>query len=91
MHCGSQKADKILDELEKVGLIEKQKQGMGKANKLFVKQLVVKGMVEIKMNLFILESITRCSILQDKAPVRTFPLRHPCRHIGSAKARNGCR
>lgn len=37
MHCANQKGTKLLKELEKVGLIERQKQGQGKATRIYVK------------------------------------------------------
>lgn len=37
MHCANQKGTKLLKELEKAGLIERQKQGQGKATRIYVK------------------------------------------------------
>ena len=37
MHCANQKGTKLLKELEKTGLIERQKQGQGKATRIYVK------------------------------------------------------
>lgn len=37
LSCGEQKAVKLLSELEKIGLIEKKRQGFGKPNILYVK------------------------------------------------------
>lgn len=37
MHCANQKGTKLLKELEKTGLIERQKQGRGKATRIYVK------------------------------------------------------
>ena len=37
MHCASQKAEKLLKELDDIGLLVRKSQGKGKANILYVK------------------------------------------------------
>ena len=39
MNCGTQKACKLLDELEKVGALERKRQGFGRPNKLYLKKM----------------------------------------------------
>lgn len=39
LNCGTQKACKLLDELEKVGALERKRQGLGKPNKLYLKKV----------------------------------------------------
>lgn len=39
LNCGTQKACKLLDELEKVGALERKRQGLGKPNKLYLKKM----------------------------------------------------
>lgn len=39
LNCGTQKACKLLDELEKVGALERKRQGLGRANKLYLKKM----------------------------------------------------
>ena len=43
MRCAKQKATKLMQELETIGLIEKKRQGLGKPNLLYVKNFVRKG------------------------------------------------
>ena len=43
MRCAKQKATKLMQELEAIGLIEKKRQGLGKPNLLYVKNFVRKG------------------------------------------------
>ena len=43
MHCAKQKATKLMQELEAIGLVEKKRQGLGKPNLLYVKNFVRKG------------------------------------------------
>lgn len=43
MRCAKQKATKLMQELEAIGLIEKIRQGLGKPNLLYVKNFVRKG------------------------------------------------
>ena len=38
LNCGTQKACKLLDELEKVGALERKRQGLGRPNKLYLKK-----------------------------------------------------
>lgn len=38
LNCGTQKACKLLDELEKAGVLERKRQGPGKPNKLYLKK-----------------------------------------------------
>lgn len=39
LNCGTQKACKLLDELEKVGALERKRQGLGRPNKLYLKKM----------------------------------------------------
>ena len=39
LNCGTQKACKLLDELEKAGALERKRQGLGKPNKLYLKKV----------------------------------------------------
>ena len=39
LNCGTQKACKLLDELEKAGVLERKRQGPGKPNKLYLKKV----------------------------------------------------
>lgn len=39
LNCGTQKACKLLDELEKAGALERKRQGPGKPNKLYLKKV----------------------------------------------------
>ena len=39
LNCGTQKACKLLDELEKVGVLERKRQGLGRPNKLYLKKM----------------------------------------------------
>lgn len=39
LNCGTQKACKLLDELEKMGALERKRQGLGKPNKLYLKKI----------------------------------------------------
>ena len=39
LNCGTQKACKLLDELEKVGALEQKRQGLGRPNKLYLKKM----------------------------------------------------
>ena len=39
LNCGTQKACKLLDELEKSGALERTRQGPGKPNKLYLKKV----------------------------------------------------
>lgn len=39
LNCGTQKACKLLDELEKVGALERKRQGVGRPNKLYLKKM----------------------------------------------------
>ena len=39
LNCGTQKACKLLDELEKAGALERNRQGLGKPNKLYLKKV----------------------------------------------------
>ena len=39
LNCGTQKACKLLDELEKMGALERKRQGLGKPNKLYLKKV----------------------------------------------------
>ena len=43
LNCGKNKAVKSMQELEKVGLIEKRRLGMGKSNVLYVKNFVIEN------------------------------------------------
>lgn len=43
MRCAKQKATKLMQELEAIGLVEKKRQGLGKPNLLYVKNFVRKG------------------------------------------------
>lgn len=42
MECRSQKAEKLLKELDKIGLIEKKRQGLGRPNVIYVKNFMTK-------------------------------------------------
>ena len=42
LNCGTQKACKLLDELEIFGALERRRQGLGKPNKLYLKESVLK-------------------------------------------------
>ena len=39
LNCGTQKACKLLDELEEFGALERKRQGIGKPNKLYLKKV----------------------------------------------------
>ena len=39
LNCGTQKACKLLDEFEKVGALERKRQGLGRPNKLYLKKM----------------------------------------------------
>ena len=39
LNCGTKKACKLLDELEKVGALERKRQGLGRPNKLYLKKM----------------------------------------------------
>lgn len=39
LNCGTQKACKLLDELEIFGALERRRQGLGKPNKLYLKKV----------------------------------------------------
>ena len=39
LNCGTQKACKLLDELEEFGTLERKRQGLGKPNKLYLKKV----------------------------------------------------
>ena len=39
LNCGTQKACKLLDELETFGALERRRQGLGKPNKLYLKKV----------------------------------------------------
>lgn len=39
LNCGTQKACKLLDELEKLGALERKRQGLGRPNKLYLKKM----------------------------------------------------
>lgn len=39
LNCGTQKACKLLDELEGFGALERKRQGLGKPNKLYLKKV----------------------------------------------------
>ena len=39
LNCGTQKACKLLDELEEFGTLERKRQGIGKPNKLYLKKV----------------------------------------------------
>ena len=39
LNCGTQKACKLLDELEKVGALEQKRQVLGRPNKLYLKKM----------------------------------------------------
>ena len=39
LNCGTQKACKLLDELEKVGALERKRQGLGRPNRLYLKKM----------------------------------------------------
>ena len=39
LNCGTQKACKLLDELEKVGALERKRQGLGRTNKLYLMKM----------------------------------------------------
>lgn len=39
LNCGTQKVCKLLDELEKVGALERKRQGLGRPNKLYLKKM----------------------------------------------------
>lgn len=39
LDCGTQKACKLLDELEEFGTLERKRQGLGKPNKLYLKKV----------------------------------------------------
>lgn len=39
LNCGTQKACKLLDELEKVGALERKRQGLRRPNKLYLKKM----------------------------------------------------
>ena len=39
LNCGTQKACKLLDELEKMGALERKRQGLGRPNKLYLKKM----------------------------------------------------
>ncbi len=43
LRCAKQKATKLMQELESIGLIEKKRQGLGKPNLLYVKNFIRKG------------------------------------------------
>ena len=44
LNCGNQKAVKLMDELEeKIGLIERKRQGLGKPNLIYVKNFICPG------------------------------------------------
>lgn len=43
LRCAKQKATKLMQELEAIGLVEKKRQGLGKPNLLYVKNFVRKG------------------------------------------------
>ena len=40
LHCAKQKAVKLLKELEKAGLIERRKQGLGRPDRIYVKSFI---------------------------------------------------
>jgi len=42
MDCANQKATKLMNELEKIGLIERKRQGLGKPNLIYVKNFIVR-------------------------------------------------
>ena len=39
LNCGTQKACKLLDELETFGALERRRQGLGKPNRLYLKKV----------------------------------------------------
>ena len=41
LHCGEQKANKLMKELENIGLLEKKRRGLGKPNYLYLKKFLV--------------------------------------------------
>ena len=41
LSCGNKKACQLLSELEKLGLIEKKRQGQGKPSRIYVKNFVI--------------------------------------------------
>ena len=48
--CADQKAQKLLSELETIGLIEKKRQGLGKPNRIYVKNFIQPSLIRTSEN-----------------------------------------
>ena len=48
--CADQKAQKLLSELETIGLIEKKRQGLGKSNRIYVKNFIQPSLIKTSEN-----------------------------------------